>query len=95
MKIEDRIMEALKEVVDPETGMNIVDMQLISRIEDKDGEIFIEFTPSSPFCPIAFYLAEEIKKVALKVEGVSKVRISCKGHIMEEEISRLVNEDAK
>lgn len=95
MKIEDKIMEALKEVVDPETGMNIVDMQLISKIEDKAGEIFIEFTPSSPLCPIAFYLAEEIKKVALKVEGVNRVRISCKGHIMEEEISRLVNEDVK
>ncbi|MEM1573905.1 MAG: iron-sulfur cluster assembly protein [Candidatus Methanomethylicaceae archaeon] len=95
MKIEDKIMEALKEVVDPETGINIVDMQLISRIENKNGEIFIEFIPSSPLCPIAFYLAEEIKKVALKIEGVKKVRINCKGHIMEEEISRLVNEDIK
>ncbi|MCS7098407.1 MAG: iron-sulfur cluster assembly protein [Candidatus Methanomethyliaceae archaeon] len=93
MKIEDKIMEALKEVMDPETGMSVVDMQLISKIEEKEGEIHIEFVPSSPLCPIAFYLAEEIKRVASKVEGVNKVRVSCKGHIMEEEISRLVNEE--
>ncbi|MCQ5337715.1 MAG: iron-sulfur cluster assembly protein [Candidatus Methanomethylicia archaeon] len=91
-EIENKIMEALKEVYDPETGMNMVDMQLINKIEEKNGEVNIEFSPSSPLCPIAFYLAEEIKKRVLKVEGVKKVKVICKGHIMENEINRLINE---
>ncbi|MCC6013964.1 MAG: iron-sulfur cluster assembly protein [Candidatus Verstraetearchaeota archaeon] len=91
-EIENKVMEALKEVYDPETGMNMIDMQLINKIEEKNGEVYIEFTPSSPLCPIAFYLAEEIKKKASKVEGVKKVKVICKGHIMENEINKFVNE---
>ncbi len=91
-EIENKIIEALKEVYDPETGMNMIEMQLINKIEIKNDEVNIEFSPSSPLCPIAFYLAEEIKKKALKVEGVKKVKVICKGHIMENEINRLINE---
>jgi len=92
-EIESKVMEALKGVMDPETGMSMVDMQLISKVEEKDGSVDIEFIPSSPMCPIAFYLAEEIKKAALCVEGVKKVKIDCKGHMMEEQINKSVNEE--
>lgn len=91
--IEGGVMEALKTVMDPETGMSMVDMQLINKVEEVDGEVAIEFMPSSPMCPIAFYLAEEIKRAAMKVEGVKKVRINCKGHMMEEQINKTVNEE--
>ena len=92
-EIENRVLEALKGVMDPETGMSMVDMQLINKVEESEGQVSIEFVPSSPMCPIAFYLASEIKKAALKVEGVKKVRVTCKGHIMEEEINKSVNEE--
>ncbi len=92
-EIESRVLEALKNVMDPETGMSMVDMQLINKVEESDGQVNIEFVPSSPMCPIAFYLASEIKKAALKVEGVKKVKVTCKGHIMEDEINKSVNEE--
>ncbi|MCQ5362606.1 MAG: iron-sulfur cluster assembly protein [Candidatus Methanomethylicia archaeon] len=92
-EIESRVLEALKGVMDPETGMSMVDMQLINKVEESDGQVNIEFVPSSPMCPIAFYLASEIKKAALKVEGVKKVKVTCKGHIMEDEINKSVNEE--
>jgi metal-sulfur cluster biosynthetic enzyme len=90
--IEGRDLEVLKTVMDPETGMSMVDMQLINKIEEVDGAVAIEFMPSSPMCPIAFYLADEIKKAAMKVEGVRKVRVNCKGHMMEDQINKTVNE---
>ncbi|MEM4157708.1 MAG: iron-sulfur cluster assembly protein [Candidatus Methanomethylicaceae archaeon] len=92
-EIENKVLEALKGVMDPETGMSIVEMQLINKVEESDGKVDIEFVPSSPMCPIAFYLASEIKKAALKVDGVKKVKVTCKGHIMEEEINKSVNEE--
>jgi metal-sulfur cluster biosynthetic enzyme len=91
-EIESKIMEALKHVMDPETGMSMVEMQLISKVEETDGSVIVEFIPSSPMCPIAFFLAEEIKRAVLGVEGVKKVNISCKGHMMEEQINKAVNE---
>jgi metal-sulfur cluster biosynthetic enzyme len=92
-EIEGQVIDALKNVMDPETGMSMVDMQLINKVEEVDGIVSIEFIPSSPMCPIAFYLAQEIKTAALKVPGIKKVKISCKGHMMEEQINKSVNED--
>jgi metal-sulfur cluster biosynthetic enzyme len=92
-EIEGRVLEALKTVMDPETGMSMVDMQLINKVEEVDGAVAIEFMPSSPMCPIAFYLADEIKKAAKQVEGVKKVRVNCKGHMMEDQINKSVNEE--
>ncbi len=91
-EIEGKVMEVLKTVMDPETGMSMVDMQLINKVEETDGLVAIEFRPSSPMCPIAFYLAEQIKKAAMGVEGVKKVRVDCKGHMMEDQINKTVNE---
>ncbi len=92
-EIEDKVMEALKTVMDPETGMSMVDMQLISKVEEIDGSVNVEFIPSSPMCPIAFYLAQEIKSAVLKVPGVKNAKITCKGHMMEEQINKSVNEE--
>lgn len=92
-EIETKVIDALKHVMDPETGMSMVDMQLIDRVEETDGVVKLEFVPSSPMCPIAFYLAEEIKKAVMSVSGVKKATVRCKGHMMEELINKSVNED--
>ncbi|MEN3035160.1 MAG: iron-sulfur cluster assembly protein [Candidatus Methanosuratincola sp.] len=92
-EIESKVIDALKNVMDPETGMSMVDMQLIDNVEETDGVVKLEFVPSSPMCPIAFYLAQEIKKAVLSVPGVKKANIRCKGHIMEEQINKAVNEE--
>uniref|UniRef100_A0A7C3F6F9 Iron-sulfur cluster assembly protein n=1 Tax=Candidatus Methanomethylicus mesodigestus TaxID=1867258 RepID=A0A7C3F6F9_9CREN len=92
-EIEDKVIEALKGVMDPETGMSMVDMQLVSKVEESDGMVNVEFMPSSPMCPIAFYLAQEIKQAIMKVPGVKKAKVVCKGHMMEEQINKSVNEE--
>ena len=53
----------------------------------------VEFVPSSPFCPIAFKLAQDIKNAAIKVPGVKKALIYCRGHMMEQQINDQTNKD--
>jgi metal-sulfur cluster biosynthetic enzyme len=91
-ELEDRVREAVGQVVDPETGMTFDQMQMITNVkEEESGVVKVEFVPSSPFCPIAFKLANDIKKAALEVVGVKKASIYCRGHTMEKQINEMTN----
>ncbi|MEM0232817.1 MAG: iron-sulfur cluster assembly protein [Candidatus Nezhaarchaeales archaeon] len=90
-ELERKVRETLEKVIDPETGMNVVEMGCIRSIHEENGEVIIEFTPTSPFCPIAFRLAYSIKEAAEKVEGVKKVKVFSRGHVMDEQINEYVN----
>lgn len=92
--MENKVREAVGQVVDPETGMTFGEMQMITNVKEEEPGIFkVEFVPSSPFCPIAFKLATDIKNAALKVVGVKKARIYCRGHTMEQQINEMTNKD--
>jgi metal-sulfur cluster biosynthetic enzyme len=89
---EDEVRQAVGKVVDPETGMTFAEMQMITNVKEEETGVFkIEFIPSSPFCPIAFKLATDIKNEALKVHGVKKALVYCRGHMMEQQINDMTN----
>lgn len=90
-ELEKKIRDALERVVDPETGLSLVEMGCIKSMSEKDGEVVIEFVPTSPFCPIAFFLASSIKEAVEKVEGVKSVKVFSRGHVMDEQINEYVN----
>jgi metal-sulfur cluster biosynthetic enzyme len=58
MATETDIREALRHVVDPEIGVNIVDLGLVYRIEVEDGRVRIAMTMTSPTCPLGEYLKD-------------------------------------
>jgi metal-sulfur cluster biosynthetic enzyme len=92
--LEDKVRDAVGQVVDPETGMTFAQMQMITNVKEEEPGVFkIEFIPSSPFCPIAFKLAADIKNAALTVAGVRKARIYCRGHMMEQQINEMTNKE--
>ncbi len=77
---------------DPETGMTFAEMQMITTVkEEAPGVVKVEFIPTSPFCPIAFKLASDIKNAAQKVSGVTKALVYCRGHMMEQQINEMTN----
>jgi metal-sulfur cluster biosynthetic enzyme len=81
-------------VPDPETGMTFAEMQMITNVKEEEPGVFkVEFVPSSPFCPIAFKLAIDIKNAAMKVPGVKKALICCRGHMMEQQINEATNKE--
>jgi len=93
-ELEEKVREAVGKIVDPETGLTFAEMQLIADVkEDETGIVKVDFIPSSPFCPIAFKLAMDVKSAALNVAGVKKVLVHCRGHIMEQQINEMVNKE--
>jgi metal-sulfur cluster biosynthetic enzyme len=91
-QLEDTVREEVGKVQDPETGMTFAEMQMITHVkEEETGVVKIEFIPTSPFCPIAFKLANDIKNAAKKVPGVTKALVYCRGHMMEQQINEMTN----
>jgi FeS assembly SUF system protein len=67
----DRIIEALRTVYDPEIPVNIFELGLVYKIDvDDDGAVRIEMTLTSPMCPVAETLPDEVKAKVEAVEGV-------------------------
>ncbi|MCJ7631425.1 iron-sulfur cluster assembly protein [Candidatus Bathyarchaeota archaeon] len=91
-QVVDEVTKKIKEIVDPETGMTLGDMEIIQKVEEKEkGFLNIEFIPTNPFCPIALKFAMDIKKMALGVPGVETVQVYVRGHNMEDQINKMVN----
>ena len=79
---EDHVREALKQVIDPELFVNIVDLGLIYVVdvlpkEDQEGryDVNIEMTMTSPMCPAGPQLVAETKKFAGEIEAVDEVEV--------------------
>ena len=91
-ELETKVREAVGKVVDPETGMTFAEMQMITNVkEEEPGVVKVEFIPTSPFCPIAFKMASDLKNAAKKVPGVKKALVYCRGHVMEQQINEMTN----
>lgn len=61
--VEENIRAALKEVIDPEVGMNVVDLGLIYRIEAKENHVRVTMTMTTPACPMGSYLTDRVREV--------------------------------
>ena len=78
---EDRVREELKQVVDPELFVNIVDLGLIydirqNELEGEEGvDVEVDMTMTSPACPAGPQLMAQSKDAVAKVEGVRSVDI--------------------
>jgi len=58
---EDAVRDALRYVVDPEVGLNIVDLGLVYGIEVSAGRIGVRMTMTTPACPVAETLVESAR----------------------------------
>ncbi len=63
MTTEGQILEALKQVLDPEIGVNIVDLGLVYKVEIKPEEVYIQLTMTSPACPLHGVITRNMDKV--------------------------------
>jgi metal-sulfur cluster biosynthetic enzyme len=93
-QIEDKVKAEMDKIIDPETGLTFGQMQIISGVKEQSrGVVKIDFVPTSPFCPIAFKFAQDIKNAAKKVPGVTNALVYCHGHNMEKAINEAVNKE--
>ena len=70
------IIEALKTVSDPEIMINIWDMGLVYKIEQKENaDVYIEMTVTSPMCPVAGVLPQQAADAVAGIKGVGEVEV--------------------
>jgi len=75
MVTKEKIIKALKEVIDPEVGLSLVDMDLIKDVLIEGEEVKIKMTLTIPGCPLANMLTDNVKKKVESLEGVKKAEV--------------------
>lgn len=76
-KIEERIVDVLKTVYDPEIPVNIYDLGLIYKIDVKDdATVDIDITFTAPTCPAADFILEDVRQKVDSLEGVKSATVN-------------------
>ena len=71
----DEVTEALRDVIDPELGLDFVELGLIYDVHvDEDGTVKVTYTLTSPGCPIGPQVSEQIEEFVSELEGVNDVQ---------------------
>jgi metal-sulfur cluster biosynthetic enzyme len=90
--VRDQVHRALSEVIDPETGLDVTRMDIIHDVTiGESGEVSLVFRPASPVCPMAYALANSIKKKLEGLADVRSVRISVENFQRAEHLEALLN----
>lgn len=77
LKLEEKIVETLKTVYDPEIPVDIYSLGLIYKIDlDDDGNLSVDMTLTAPNCPAADFLMEDIRIKLEAIEGIKAVSIN-------------------
>lgn len=76
-KIEERIVDVLKTVYDPEIPVNIYDLGMIYKIDlHDDGTLNVDMTFTAPSCPAADYILEDVRSKLDSVDGVKTANVN-------------------
>jgi metal-sulfur cluster biosynthetic enzyme len=73
MPTVDDVEEALTNVIDPELGLDFVELGLIYEIDVDGSSVHVTFTLTSPGCPIGPQVSEQIEEFVSELEGVESV----------------------
>ena len=74
MNIKDKVIAEIKKIYDPEIPVNIYDLGLIYNIEiNNENEAYVEMTLTSPNCPVAESLPNEVKNSVKEIKEVKEV----------------------
>jgi len=93
-QLEHEIVDRLQTVIDPETGADVLRMRLVEDLTvSSNGGIRYTFRPSSPLCPIAVYLVQQIKLAVAEVPGVTNQTITVSDYVAAEELTKLINQE--
>jgi FeS assembly SUF system protein len=76
--IKNKVIEEIKKIFDPEIPVNIYELGLIYKVEvdEEKKSVNIDMTLTSPNCPVAESLPNEVKENIMKVEGVNDVKLN-------------------
>jgi metal-sulfur cluster biosynthetic enzyme len=73
MATVDEVTDALRDVIDPELGLDFVELGLIYEVEVQDSTVRVTYTLTSPGCPIGPQVSEQIEEFVSELDGVAEV----------------------
>jgi FeS assembly SUF system protein len=74
MEIKEKIIKEIKKIYDPEIPVNIYDLGLIYEVKvEKDNNIKVKMTLTTPNCPVAESLPKEVKDSIMEIKEVNDV----------------------
>lgn len=77
LQIQERIVDVLKTVYDPEVPVDIWNLGMIYKIEvNDDGTVDLDMTFTAPNCPAADFIVEDVRTKLESVEGVKAANIN-------------------
>ena len=95
LEIQERVIEVLRTVYDPEIPVNIYDLGLIYRIELNDDAtaLSVDMTLTAPSCPAADFILEDVRQKLETISGLTKVDVQL---VFEPEWNKdMMSEEAK
>ncbi|MGQ9597103.1 MAG: iron-sulfur cluster assembly protein [Thermoproteota archaeon] len=87
------VKKAVSNVVDPEMGLTLGELNLIKDVRRENSNIIVEFIATTPFCPLAEILALMVKDAANAVAKDEKILVYIRNHTNEESINERINRD--
>jgi len=91
MDRKEVVVEVLRGVLDPHTGVSVYDMGLISELVVGEDAVSLTFMPTSPFCPVGVELAKSIRDGVLSIHGMKSCSVKVVGHIRADEINQALS----
>ncbi|MBR1808399.1 MAG: DUF59 domain-containing protein [Paludibacteraceae bacterium] len=94
LETEEKIVQMLRTVFDPEIPVNIYDLGLIYRVDlQPEGKLMVDMTLTAPSCPAADFLVEDARQKLASIEGINEVTVNL---VFEPEWSKdMMSEEAK
>ena len=77
LRLEEKVVEMLRTVFDPEVPVDIYSLGLVYKIDVKDnGDLDIDMTLTAPNCPAADFIVEDARLKLESIDGIEKVNIN-------------------
>ena len=71
--VEDQVREALKNVHDPELGINIVDLGLVYGVDVQEDTVHVTYTLTTMGCPVGPLIEQQMQQILTTIPGISNV----------------------
>lgn len=75
MLTEESARQALRQVTDPEIGLNIIDLGLVYDIAVDGGDVEVRMTLTSPGCPVGPQILDDVRRTLKMIDGVASVNV--------------------
>jgi metal-sulfur cluster biosynthetic enzyme len=96
MDLREKVIQALKGITDPGTTMDVVSMGLIKNLNVReDGEVSLDFQPSSNVCPLVLTIALKIQNSLKDLNDVKTLGVTVIGHQKADEMNKYLKEEGE